>query len=362
MNLVSMIMQFLAPALVGKIASSLGINQALAQKVLAAAVPVILAGLAGRASQPAGAGLLSDILGKQDPGLLGKLAGVIGGAQQKQIADQGASVLGSLLGNSALGSLTGALTKFTGVGDAPAKGMLGLLAPVVLGTLAQQQKSSGLDAAGLARMLMGQKDNIAAAIPADFAKLLGGTGLLDSIGGAPAAAKPTATGAPASPQPTPGPSYPPAAQATRASAFNWWPWLIAIALAGAAWWALFANPRSTVASIPAAPRVMVGTSDVGSQVETQLKGLQGLLASIKDPQSAQNALPKLRETQTALDTIGGMPNMSADAKRQIAAYVAQWLPTLTPMITSLLGNSAIAPLVKPVLDNLTRRLEAMAKA
>ena len=370
MNLVSLIMQFLGPALIGKLASSLGLNQTLAQKVIAAAVPAILAGLVGKAAQPGGAGGLFDILGKQDPGLLGKLARVIGGPQQKQIAEQGSNVLGSLLGNSALGSLTGALTKFSGVGEAPTKSLLGMLAPVVLGTLAQQQKSAGLDAGGLARMLMGQKDNISAALPADFAKLLGGSGLLDSLGSAaPKAAEPAARPAAAKPvaMSQPPSSAAPAASrgmapAARASTFSWWPWLIAITLAGAAWWYMFAIPRPQLMTIPAAPRVMAGTTDIGGQVETSLKGLQGLLVSIKDPQSAQIALPRLRETQAALDKVAGMPDLSGEAKRQLASYVAAWLPTLTPLINSLLANSAIAPLVKPVLDQLTRRIEAMAKA
>ena len=361
MNLVSLIMQFLGPAIIGKLASSVGINNTMAQKLIAAAIPTILAALAGKVAQPSGASMLSDIVGKQDPGLLGKLASVIGGPQQKQIADQGSNVLGSLLGNSALGSLAGALTKFSGVGEAPTKTLLGMLAPVVLGTLAQQQKSSNLDAGGLARMLMGQKDNISQAIPADFAKLLGGTGLLDSLGSsaskaAEPAAKSMASATPSSSASTPARTAVPVA---RASAFNWWPWLIAIGLAGAAWWYLFAVPRPQLSTIPTVPRVMVGSTDVGGQVETSLKGLQGLLASIKDPQSAQNALPRLRDTQVALDKISG--DVSGDAKRQIATYVAQWLPTLTPLINSLLANSAIAPLVKPVLDNLTKRLEAMAK-
>ena len=45
----------------------------------------------------------------------------------------------------------------------------------------------------------------------------------------------------------------------------------------------------------------------------------------------------------------------------LAGYVASWLPVITPVMTSLLGNSAVAPLVKPVLDSVRGRLEAMAK-
>ena len=378
MNIVSLIMQFLAPALVSKLAASLGLNQGLAQKVIAAALPAILAGLAGRVAQPGGATALSDILGKQDPGLLGKLASVIGGPQQKQIADQGSNVLGSLLGNSAFGSLSGALTKYAGVGEAPTKSLLGVLAPIVLGTLAQQQKSSGLDAGGLAKMLMGQKDNIAKALPRDFAKLLGPSGLLDSLG---KGAVPGKVAVAPGPMPNVTPVKPvtpprvdpviarPVVPAGRARAFNWWPWLIAIGLAGAAWWSLFAVPRPqpTVTTTPttmtvAAPRVVVGGADIGGQLDSSIKGLQGLLGSIRDPQSAQAALPKLRDTQTTLDRIAGMPELPVEARRQIAAYVAQWLPTLTPLLNQLLANTSYGPLLKPVLDQMIKRLETMAKA
>ena len=45
-NLVSLVSQFLTPQLVGGLARALGINEAVAQKLVAAAVPTILASLA----------------------------------------------------------------------------------------------------------------------------------------------------------------------------------------------------------------------------------------------------------------------------------------------------------------------------
>ena len=55
MNIVSTIMQMLAPVIINKIAASLGVNQGLAGKAIAAIVPAILAGLAGKAATSAGA-------------------------------------------------------------------------------------------------------------------------------------------------------------------------------------------------------------------------------------------------------------------------------------------------------------------
>lgn len=360
MNLVSLIMQFLGPALVAKLASSLGINQTVAHRLLAAAVPAILAALAGKVAQPGGARALFDILAKQDPGVLGKLAAVIGGSQQNDIAAQGNNVLGSLLGGPALGALTGALAKFGGVAETPAKGLLGVLAPVMLGTLGQQQKSQGLDAAGVAKFLADQKGNIASALPGDFAKLLAGTGLLDAVLPAPATA-----GKPAATVVSPGvakPSAPPAPTAApRTGAFNWWPWIVIIGLAAAAWLYWFAA-RPQMTSLPPVPRIMAGTSDLGATLETSLTGLQGLLAGVKDVASAQSALPRLRETQSALDRIGSTSGLSPDARKAMAGYVAAWLPTLTPYIVRLLGDTAIGPVLRPVLEALRTRLEAMAKA
>ena len=114
--------------------------------------------------------------------------------------------------------------------------------------------------------------------------------------------------------------------------------------------------------VPPVPRIMAGTSDLGATLETSLTGLQGLLAGVKDVASAQSALPRLRETQSALDRIGSTSGLSPDARKAMAGYVAAWLPTLTPYIVRLLGDTAIGPVLRPVLEALRTRLEAMAKA
>jgi hypothetical protein len=181
MNIMSLVLQYFGPVILNKIAGSVGINSTLAQKAIAAAAPAILASILGKTNQSGGAKILADTIGKQDPGLLGRLGEIIGTGKQATVVEQGTSALSSILGNSALGSLAGALSKQAGLGIGASNTLLGLVTPAILGTLGREQKSAGLDAAGLATMLMGQKKNIADAIPADFAKLLSGTGLLDSV-------------------------------------------------------------------------------------------------------------------------------------------------------------------------------------
>jgi hypothetical protein len=355
MNIVSTIIQFLAPAVVGRLATALGISPGLAQKAIAIAVPAILAGLASKTAKPGGGQILSDILGKQDPGILGKFGDMIGGAQQASIIEQGTGALGSILGNSALGGLTGALGKFAGVGDGATKGLIGMLAPVVLGSLGQQQRTSGLDAGGLASLLAGQKDNIAAALPADFTKLLGGTGLLDGLGPkfaavteAPAKAVPPAR--PVAPQPA-------------ASSFTWWPWAVGIAAALALWFYAFGGGSKTaLPSLPTPPKITVGNVDIGSQLGTTLGGLQTTLSGIKDATSATAALDKLKTARSDIDRIAGLAQgLPADGKSSLASYMKLALPIVQPLIENLLKNSTLAPVVKPALDGILGRLSGLAK-
>ena len=74
-NLVSLVSQFLTPQLVGSLARALGVNEAVAQKLVAAAVPTILASLGTAAAAPGGAQKVSDAISNSDPDILTKLTG-----------------------------------------------------------------------------------------------------------------------------------------------------------------------------------------------------------------------------------------------------------------------------------------------
>ena len=358
MNIVSIALQYLGPALIGKLASGLGVNQSIAEMIVKAAVPTILASLATKAAKPDGARGLFDVLAKQDTGLLGRLSSVLGSPQQKTIAEQGSNALGSLLGTSSLGTLVNAVSKYSGGGASATGGIIGMLAPIVLGTLSQQQKSASLDAGGMAKLLSDQKSNISAAIPGDLAKLLSGSGLLDSV-----MPKAAATTAPTTSRvPSSASTYSTTTTAGPAKPFNGWPWAGLVAVASLMWGALFSGPPAPWSSIPAPPRLMAGSTDVAGELDTQLKGLHGLLSGVKDRTTAEQALPGLRAAQTSIDRLeGAAKQLPPDNKKMLAAYVANWIPLLTPILTSLAANSNVAPLLKPVLDGVRGRLEAMAK-
>lgn len=349
MNIVSMAMQYLTPMLIDRIAGSLGIQSPLVKTAIAAILPTILAGLTGVAAKPGGGRQLGEVLSKQNTDILGDLGSIFGGPKQAEATKSGTDALRDLLGGSAVSGLTGAVSKFAGIGSAPTEGLVGMLAPVVLGSLAKQQKESGLDAAGLAGMLMGQRQNIQAALPQGFSDLLKGTGLLDSL--APAAA-PQATRPAAQPAPAP----------QKAGGMGVWPMVAAAAAIAVLGWYWLGGQRPAAVTLPAAPAITVGNQNIGAQLGSIAEGLRGTLATIKDEATAKSALPRLTEMSQQLagmrDVAGRLP---ADGKKSLATYVNQLLPLLRPLIEKALQAAGVGPVAKPVLDQILNRIEALGK-
>ena len=95
-NLVSLIMQFLTPDMIGRIASALGLDRNNTQTAIGAAIPGLLAGLSGVAAQPGGGQRLVDAV-RQQTGALGSFANMIGASSQSTLIEKGSQILSSLL-------------------------------------------------------------------------------------------------------------------------------------------------------------------------------------------------------------------------------------------------------------------------
>lgn len=175
-NLVASVGKLLTPDLMSRLASGLGIDQSLVEKATTAGVPGLLAALLSLIGRPGGAARLADAVAQQQPGALATMASA-GAAAQRNFVDSGLGALSSLLGGGTLSSLAQALGRYSGIGEAGSKGVLGLLGPLVLGVLGQQQR--GTDASSLAQLLQSQSGNIARALPSGFAKQLSDAGILE---------------------------------------------------------------------------------------------------------------------------------------------------------------------------------------
>ena len=191
-NLVSLVSQFLTPQIISTLARALGVNEAVAQKVVAAAVPAILASLGTAAAAPGGAQKISDAISNSDPDILTKLTQAASGGNTRFL-NEGGTLLNGLLGGGGLASLAGAISQFSGAPHPATQTLLGAATQAAVGTIGQQDPSNWSDPSAILSLLNSQKSTISAALPPEVSKLLGASGLLAGLGGAAAAATQTAT-------------------------------------------------------------------------------------------------------------------------------------------------------------------------
>jgi hypothetical protein len=359
-NLVSLIMQFLTPDTIGRIATALGLDRNIAQTAIGAVVPALLAGFSNAAAQPGGAQKLVDAA-RQQTGTLGNFTNMLGAGRQSSLIEKGSQMLSALLGAQDQDSLTRAVAKFAGAGQGAASSLVGMLAPVVLGTIGQQrQQGRSLDAGGIADLLASQKNNIAAALPPGFSNLIGGTGLLDALGGAARTA--TAAGTEAARV---------ASSAARvvgdtsgraagtAASRNWLYWLIPIAAIVALLIYVFGRQAEQVVQqgMTPAQSLMVGGLDIGKQVTDSIASLRSTLNGVTDTASAQTALPKLREITAQIDKVDGMiGQLSPEQQKALAGLVNPLMPTLNQLFDKVLGIPGVAELLNPAIDTMKAKL------
>lgn len=355
MDILKMITDAVTPAVSGKLAGALGLPESAVRKAMAVGVPIVLATLLKRGSTTGGTDAISAALGSMGTNPLGSL-GAFAGSDASQVtsaAQGGSDMLGSLLGVGASGGLARTLAGYVGVDEKAAGPLLGLVGATALGGLKTAADRDGLDAAGVLKMLSGQQDTLSAAIPADLAKALSGSGLLPraaDVAGASRAAATTAT----------------AAATKQASSGNMMKWAIAALAAVVVVW--LASQYMGGGSAPtvetatgAAEALVVDGVNLGDSLQGVLGNLTTTLAGVTDAASATAAATALSEADTALgslETAAG--SLSAEGKSALGALVAAALPALRTSIDGLIGNESISAVLKPTLDSILAKLTTLA--
>ena len=369
-SLVSQIVEALAPSIISRVASSLGLDQSSTQKTIQAAVPALLAALISLVSKPKGATKLNDVVARQEPGLLSNLANVIGESGQKAFVDRGTTTLSSLLGGTTVSTLANALGQYGHIGEGGSKALLGLIGPAVLGMLGQEQRDKGLDASGLARLLTSQKVDVINAMPSGFSKYLSEAGLLEGVT------------APTTKQTTR--EYP--TRTPPKSAPSILPWLLGalalLALGGLLWH--FSSGRQVAetskeqvppaqetapgeapyASLLAKLRgIKVGDVDIGELASSAVDDLQSSLTGVKDEATAQAALPGLTKATSEFDQLTGLLNqLSPETRKTLAEIFASIRPNISQLMDRVLAIPGVGAIIKPAVDAINAKLDALATA
>ncbi len=371
-NLIPLIMQFLAPAVIDKIADALGLDRTLARTVITAAVPALLGALTGAAAHPGGAQKLAEAA--KGTNSLDNLASLLGAGEVTALADKGSQVLGSLLGGQEK-ALTSAVSTFAGTGQAAGASMLAMLTPLVIGTIKKAMAESGAGAAGVAQLLAAQKENVAAALPSglrdQLSAELGGTHLFDALrdaagqattavgeGGRAAAAATTtalragtqAAGAAAAGSARAAGATATAAATAASGSLKWLGWAIPIIVLAALLWYFFGRPgeptTQTTANAPPSTTQSTSTSNAPAPSST------ASTASTNPTSSPSTNAPARGNASNPVPNIPGLTIGGLDVGKQVN-------DSLGSLRTSLQGitDKASASAALPNLQHVTAELD-----
>jgi len=363
-NLVSYMMQFLTPDMIGRIAGALGLNRNDAQSGVTAVVPALLAAFSGLADKPGGAQSLVNTV-KQQSGVLDNFASMIGGNNLSSFIERGSSLLTSLLGSHDQSALTGAVARFAGLGQNKASSLLGMLTPVIMGLIGRQIGTRGVDIGSLTSLLASQKEQIAQALPNGLGELLDRTGLSSGLE---SARRATTAAAPGQfTQYTPPPRE--RERADRDATFgipNWAYWALPLlALSGLLWY-LLGRPaqHEQVAQEPAPPvqqsqsqSVTVGGVDIKNTIGDSLTDLRTSLQGITDVASARAALPKLEAARTQIDKVSNLVGqLTPDQRKVVAAVIAPAMPAINRLTDKVLEIPGVGDVLRPTIDPVKTKL------
>jgi hypothetical protein len=175
MSLLEMLQNQLSGEASAQIGRQLGTDQTGAQKAIGAALPALMAALAGNSRRQEGASALANALERDhDGGILDDVAGFL---------NQGDTRPGEGILKHALGArrqtVESAISKDTGFDTNAVAKLLPMLAPLVMGALGREKRQKGLDAGALASMLSGEGQRAREMAPGALGML---GGLLDDEG------------------------------------------------------------------------------------------------------------------------------------------------------------------------------------
>ncbi|WP_291867490.1 DUF937 domain-containing protein [Maribacter sp.] len=142
--------------LISGVAGQTGQSESGTAGLLSMAMPVLMGAMKRNAATPEGAqGLMSALSSKHDGGILDNLGGFFGGGVDQSVMDDGAGILGHVLGNKQP-QVQNALSQKSGMDAGSVATILKVAAPLLMGLLGKQAKQQNVsDANGIGDVLGG---------------------------------------------------------------------------------------------------------------------------------------------------------------------------------------------------------------
>jgi hypothetical protein len=369
-NLIDLIKDQLSDQVMNQVGSMLGGDSSQLNSAVGSAIPGLLSGLMNLGSDSTSANAMATAINDQDDSILDNLGDLLSsGDSQDSLLGTGSKVLSSLLGDSALGTLASTIAGFSGLGKGSSKSLLGLLVPVIFSVIKRKLLGSGgFNVGSLLDMFSGQKENIAAAMPAGFDQQLQASGFTSNF---------SSTVNEVTEKISDG------VEEVASSGSSWLARLIPLALLIGAMWFLYNQFTQSEIEIPETPAPVVNTdivpvpkvvapttnivepaasivipnTNIKEELSVILGSVTNSLGSITDVASAEQAVPQL---SVATEKLGGLANMVAKlpetAKLPVQQIISGGVPQIQAMIDKVSAIPGVGPILKPVADGLLQKL------
>jgi hypothetical protein len=149
MSLLDLLQSQLSGSQAAQLSQHMGVDQSTGEKAIGAALPALMAALAGNAKRSDGAAKLAQALERDHDGsVLDDLSGFLSRGDTKD----GEGILKHALG-ARRSAVEAGVAKETGLDPSAISKLLPMLAPLVMGALGRQKQQAGLDTGGLTSML-----------------------------------------------------------------------------------------------------------------------------------------------------------------------------------------------------------------
>jgi hypothetical protein len=280
-----------------------------------------------------------------------------------QLANLGNTALTKLFASTTLHTLAITLGRFGGIGEAPARALLSMVAPVILAVLG---RDAGASVGLLSQFLTLQKDKFVGAIPPALSDLLRMSGIdfehLGTVSAVPLhTAEPNrATGSSMVRAMTSGPP---------ASSARWVYWVVpAFALAGVLWYVtggermLDRAAKGPSQVIPPTAQGPAADRDLQKQITPLLQSLDGIVEDVKDAASAARALPRLQQVASELDRLGAATDrLPVETREQIAEAIKAMAARMRTTLDNVGAIPEVGADVVAVAAALRMKVDTLAR-
>lgn len=131
--------------MISGVAGQTGQSESKTADVLSMAMPLLMGAMKKNVSTSQGAsGLMNALSSKHDGGILDNLGGLFGGGVDQSVMDDGAGILGHLLGNKQP-QVENALSQKSGMDAGSIAQILKIAAPIVMGFLGRQKAQNNVN-------------------------------------------------------------------------------------------------------------------------------------------------------------------------------------------------------------------------